>query len=428
MKAELYALHTGERMGVLARAANGRLAFRYSEAWLARTLPVPLSLSLPVLPLEYAGGEIENWLWGLLPDNEETLRRWARQFQVSARDVFGLLTHLGEDVAGAVQFVRPEREAEAIGGGEVRWLSESELAERINNLREDVTAARHAGDPGRFSLAGAQPKSAFLYRDGRWGVPGGRIPTNRIVKPASGLYDGLVENEHFCLRLAAAAGLNAARSEVRRFGDMAAIVVERYDRLTVDGDLVRVHQEDMCQALGVHPAYRYQNEGGPGVLDLFRVLAASSNPEKDRAALMRALIFNFLIAGTDAHAKNYSVLLGEHGAVRLAPLYDLASMLPYADRRRLRLAMRIGRGYELAATLPRHWHALRRKLRDVPSPVDTLEAMAHELPARAETVLADCARDGVHHPALTRLVDAIRESCRDALEHVRLFRRADKEL
>lgn len=419
---ELIVLLHGAHMGTLARDARGRLSFAYSEDWLTRDLPVPLSLSMPVVQTTYTGTGVENWLWGLLPDNEETLRRWAREFHVSARNVFALLGHLGEDVAGAVQFVRPERVDEVRTEGDIRWLSDDEFAQRVHALRNDAALARQADDPGRFSLAGAQAKSAFLYQDGRWGVPSGRIPTTHIVKPATDTYDGLVENEHFCLRLAEAAGLNAARSRVLQLDDVAAIVVERYDRVVSNGELIRLHQEDMCQARGIHPVNRYENEGGPGVLDVFDVLNASSEPRRDRERFLRAQAFNFLIGGTDAHAKNFSVLLDEGGDVRLAPLYDMASMLPYVDMQRIRLAMRIGKAYEFAHTLPRHWQALGEELRDRLSPVHLLEEYAQTLPGLAREVAQQCADEGLRNGILERLADSIDRMCGRTLEQMRLFR------
>lgn len=421
-KNNLVVLLNGEQMGLLQQDARGRLAFSYTAGWLARDLPVPLSLSLPVLPVTWKGSPLENWLWGLLPDNEEILRRWAQQFQVSPRNVFALLAELGEDVAGAVQFVRPERVDEARTGGTIRWLAQEDFDARIAALATDAALARRADDPGRFSLAGAQAKSAFLYRDGRYGVPSGRFPTNCIVKPASTSYAGLIENEHFCLRLAAAFGLNAARTRVIHAQDTAAIVVDRYDRVERRGEFLRLHQEDMCQARGMHPSLRYQNEGGPGVRDILQVLNASSEPARDRAAFMQAQVFNFLVGGTDAHAKNFSILLGAGGAIRFAPLYDIASMFPYGDFQRMKLAMRIADRYDFETTLPRHWHALGQYAREIPSPVETLEDAARRIPALAEQVAGECEQEGLQHPVFAQLVERISTMCTNVLKDVELFR------
>jgi len=419
--AELQILIGGEMMGTVIRNRHGRLTFSYSEEWLRRQEPVPLSLSMPVLPVSYGGDEIENWLWGLLPDNEDTLRRWAQSWHVSPRNVFALLEQVGEDVAGAIQIVRPDRAVAARARGKVRWLTSDELRARVTALREDAANARWAEDPGRFSLAGVQSKTALLYQDGQWGVPAGRTPTNRIVKLAAGAYDGLIENEHFCMRLAAQLGLNAASTSVMMCDDVTAIVVERYDRVDVDGQLVRLHQEDMCQTLGLHPTSRYQNAGGPSVTDLFNVLNNSSEPEVDRDAFLRAQVFNFLVGGTDAHAKNFSLLLGDGGTVRLAPLYDIASMLPYINYGRIRLAMRIGSSYSFHRTLPRHWQQLGDTLRNVNDPVQILEDYANQMQVLVRDVSTDCKADGILHPIIDRLAEEIRAMCERTISQIRLY-------
>jgi serine/threonine-protein kinase HipA len=211
---------------------------------------------MPLTRRRHADAVVRPFLEGLLPDNEAVLDRWARQFHVSAANPFALLSHMGEDCAGAVQFVRPERlDALLHRPSEVEWLSESDVAQRLRDLVEDQGTGRTVGDPGYFSLAGAQPKTALIYEDERWGVPSGRIPTTHILKPpAQPNLSGFELNEHFCLALAGALELPVARSEVRRFEDRIAIVVRRYDRARrPSGELVRVHQEDVCQALAVPP-------------------------------------------------------------------------------------------------------------------------------------------------------------------------------
>jgi serine/threonine-protein kinase HipA len=156
---------------------------------------------MPLTRSEHGHERIEPFLWGLLPDNEAVLGKWAQRFHVSARDAFGLLSGVGEDCAGAVQFIRPERLREITNSreGKVEWLTEREVAERLRHLREDHSAWRSPSDTGQFSLAGAQPKTALLFDGERWGVPSGRTPTTHILKPPTGEWDGHAENEHMCL-------------------------------------------------------------------------------------------------------------------------------------------------------------------------------------------------------------------------------------
>jgi len=319
-----------------------------------RGAATPLSLSMPLtLPVHHDA--IRPYLLGLLPDNDKVLERWARTFHASARNPFALLGHVGEDCAGAVQFVTPERvDAQLAREGGVTWMSEAEIAERIRLLRRDP-AAWHIATTGNFSLGGAQSKTALHHDDGtrRWGAPWGAVPTTHIIKPAISGLDDHDLNEHLCLAAARHLGLDAATSRIISFEGERVVLVDRYDRLRrADGTIGRLHQEDLCQALGIPPVIKYQSEGGPSPEQILGLLQS----ESCRWRFVDALAFNWIIAGTDAHAKNYSLLLSG-SEVRLAPLYDLASALPYDEMypQKLRMAMRIGGEYRIAAIRARHW-------------------------------------------------------------------------
>ena len=274
MTTHLVAFAEGLVMGTLTQAKGGRLTFLYSDEWLASSGAYPLSVSIPLASGQQGQRKIEPFLWGLLPDNGIVLGQWARKFHVSPRNVFGLIANVGEDCAGAVQFVQPERlDAVRLGARpEVQWLDEAGAADRLRALRQDQSAWRMARDTGQFSLAGAQPKTALLLENGRWGVPSGRLPTTHILKPPTGEFDGHAENEHFCLELARSFNLPVANSEIRRFEDQIAIVIERYDRFKTGGTIHRVHQEDVCQAMGLPPTKKYQSDGGPGVREIAELL------------------------------------------------------------------------------------------------------------------------------------------------------------
>jgi serine/threonine-protein kinase HipA len=208
---------------------------------------------------------------------------------------------------GSVRFAPPEELGEIINTpGAVTWLTDREVAQRLRDLRLDNTAWLGREFTGQFSLAGAQAKTALLYEDGRWGVPAGSAATSHILKPAVAGLDEHDLNEHLCVDAAGRAGLVVARTRVARFGDESAIVVDRYDRRRVEDRLVRIHQEDIAQALGVHPARKYQTEGGPGPRAVARLLRDVMPPSVADEAVWRffdALAWNWLIAGTDAHAK-----------------------------------------------------------------------------------------------------------------------------
>lgn len=406
--------------GTLTRSPGGRLAFAYDENYRRRPETTPLSLSLPKQIREHTGARLEAWLWGLLPDNDAVLRRWGRDFHVSASSPFALLsTPVGEDCAGAVRFAAHDRVEELLERpGSVTWLSEEDVAERLRELRADATSWLGRAFTGQFSLAGAQAKTALLRRDGRWGIPSGATPTTHILKPAVAGLDDHDLNEHLCLDAARRAGLIAARTGVDRFAGETAVVVARYDRIVRGETILRVHQEDLCQALGVPPARKYQNEGGPGPPQIVRLLRDALRPVAAEDAVRRfadALAWNWLIAGTDAHAKNYSLLLAG-GEARLAPLYDVASALPYGmHERKLRLAMKLGGDYRVHPDRD-PWPKAARELGLDPT---TLADRVRELAALAPDAFADAvaapAVAALDRPLPARLLDLVADRARRCL-------------
>ena len=372
---------------------------------------------MPLVSAEHGHRAVDAFLWGLLPDNDSVLERWGRRFQVSSRNPFRLLENVGEDCAGAVQFVRPERVDHLLAGSQeasVTWLNENDLVFRIAAVIADASATRLGGDAGQFSLAGAQPKIA-LYRDAeanRWGVPEGRTPTTHILKPATGAFDGQAENEHFCLQLAAELGFPTTRSWVMTCGATPVIVVERYDRIDRGGVIRRVHQEDLCQASGIRPQLKYQNQGGPSPKAIAELLYAfSSSPEEDVRRFADCLAFNWLTAGTDGHAKNYSMLMAANARARLAPLYDLASALPYPlqiQPRKAALAMKVGSHYRIHDIRRRDWEKLARELRLPPAEfIDRIVDMAGRIPDAARMTAETLRKGGMEHPVISLLSETL---------------------
>ncbi len=413
MSDELAVLLQSRLVGSLERGPRGRLAFSYSGTWRESADAYPLSLSMPLAAARHGPDVTEPFLWNLLPDSETVLARWGQQFGVSPRNIFELLKHVGEDLAGAVQVVPPDHLDRVAGHGpdEVDWITESDVAARLHALRQDAAAWRLPRDSGQFSLAGAQPKTALLQRDGRWGIPRGRTPTTHILKPPTGEWGGFAQNEHFCLRLAQKLGLPVATSRVQRFDEELAIVVERYDRLPVGDRIVRVHQEDLCQSLGVHPAVKYQSEGGPGVPEVVEALRTySSSSEEDVQTFLDALGLNWLIGGTDAHAKNFSVLIGSRARVRLAPLYDIVSRIPYDPwhPNELRLAMRIGDEYLLGRIHPRQWEKLAQQIdRPTTAVWQRVLDVAVAIPDALRKTEEEVKQQGLDDAVLDRLVQRV---------------------
>jgi serine/threonine-protein kinase HipA len=404
----------GDRLAGRLVRSNDKLRLVYDDAYRRSADPTPLSVSLPVAVSEHVDQDVAPWLAGLLPDNERVLARWSRTFQVP-NTAFGLLgSPVGEDCAGAVRFVAPDRLDAALSReGAVDWLDEAGVAGLLRDLRADVTAWLGQDFRGRFSLAGAQAKTALLFEGGRWGIPSGAAATSHILKPAINGLDDHDLNGHLCLQAAHGLGLTAAATSLTVFEDQGAVVAERFDRVaTGSGWLQRIHQEDLCQATGRLPALKYQNEGGPTPGELARLLRrVLAGPQAEDAVwrFFDALVFNWLVGGTDAHAKNYALLL-QGGQARLAPLYDLASALPYSkvQLKKLRLAMKFGGSYLLTGRRETTWSAAATELG---LPLSGVVARASSLAGRLPDALAEAAAEpalaGLGSPLPGRLVDAV---------------------
>jgi serine/threonine-protein kinase HipA len=354
----------------------------------------------------------------LLPDSDETLNQWGKRFSVSPRNPFGLLSHVGEDLQGAIQMVTPERADDLKKREGITFLSREALAKSFAELIRDPGATQFAQGGGQFSLAGAQRKKALNLINGKWYEPRGRTPTTHILKPPIVGLAGQIENEMFCVRLAPRLDLPAPTCWTEDFGGISVVVVERYDRrrlsgrkvLPLDkpgGEVHRIHQEDCCQALKVDPRNKYQRDGGPGMKAIMELLSGSGRPSEDRDRFMRACAYNFVIGGSDAHAKNYGLLLSARGRFRLAPLYDIASWLPYSkNRKEDRLAMSVDGHYNFDHILPRHWEAEAKK-----SSYESARALGHirdilaRLPDEAQTLFAACKQEGSATPELRALME-----------------------
>jgi serine/threonine-protein kinase HipA len=413
------------------RSANRRLTFRYDDAWRAGASAFPLSLSMPLDTAEHGHQATSAFLWGLLPDDPTVVEYWARLRGVSRTDVVAVLAHFGEDCAGAVQLVPPDQTARVIGATthtderkSIEWLSEDDVAALLRALRRNPAAGRSATTQGQFSLAGAQPKTT-LYHDhdrNRWGVPRGRVPSTHIFKPPVLDLEDLAYNEHVCLHLARELGMAAAASTVQHFGDETAIVVERYDRVRTSGLTTRVHQEDMCQALAIQPTRKYESDGGPSLSDVATLLAQhSSDALVDVARFVEANVLNWLIAGPDAHAKNYAVLHGAGPEHRFAPLYDVITALPYPKltSRGTTLAMAVGGERAGDAISGSHWRTVARAVALSPNTlIDRIVELGENIPAAIERVIARPGGDAEVRRIVARLAEPIAKHTRRCLKRL----------
>lgn len=358
----------GRRIGALHRATSGAVAFEYAADWLAWDHAIPVSLSLPLRDQRYVGAPVIAVFDNLLPDNDAIRLRIAERIGAEGTDAYSLLSIVGRDCVGALQFLDEGAEPGPVGVVEAVPLADAEIADLLAHLAM-APLGLAPDDAFRISIAGAQEKTALLWWEGHWHKPLGTTPTTHIFKPQIGrLPNGIdlsnsVENEHFCLTLLGELGLPVAATRIARFADAPVLVVERFDRLHArDGRLLRRPQEDMCQALSVPPTRKYEDRGGPGIASIMQLLAASDDPAEDRARFMTAMATFWLLGASDGHAKNFSLHLTPGGRFRMAPLYDVLSVDPslaarQIDSKQMRLAMAIGdkRRYRIGEIAPRHF-------------------------------------------------------------------------
>ena len=355
-------------VGRLRRLSSGAVDFQYDPSWLAWKHALPISHSLPLREDRYPGDPVVAVFDNLLPDPEPMRRRIAERVGAEGHDAYSLLAKLGGDCVGALQILPEGREPGPAGVVEGREADDGEIAAIIRNL---AIAPLGLDDDAAFriSIAGAQDKTALLYWHGKWHVPRGTTATTHIVKPQIGMLpNGIdmsrsVENEHLCLELAAALGLATATTEIMDFDGERVLVVERFDRLwTRDGRLLRLPQEDCCQALSVPPSLKYDADGGLGMAEILDLLRGSDAPGADQRRFVKAQIVFWLLGATDGHAKNFSIFLKPGGRFRMTPLYDVLSAQPSVDAGQLRengfkLALAVGdnRHYVINTIFPRHF-------------------------------------------------------------------------
>ncbi len=286
----------GRLVGILRRESNGAIDFRYDQEWLDWKLTFPISLSLPLREDRYVGSPVTNVFDNLLPDSDAIRKRVAERVGAAGTDAYSMLSALGHDCVGALQFLPDGVAPGPVGGVQGKLIDDTEITNLLQNL---ASAPLGMGDDENFriSIAGAQEKTALLRHDNKWYKPIGTTATTHIFKPQIGrLPNGTdlsnsVENEYLCLKLLSALGVPTANAEIDNFGSRRTLIVERFDRRwTNDGRLLRLPQEDCLQALSIPPTRKYQSDGGPGMNSIFRLLKGSDIPNDNLATFMRANI------------------------------------------------------------------------------------------------------------------------------------------
>lgn len=341
-------------VGHLIQDDRGLMVFDYVNSWLENPNVYPLSRSLPLRSERFTREECRGFFAGILPEKGNR-KLIAKNLGISPQNDFAMLEQIGGECAGAISFM-PSGQLLPEEDQTYRSLSDDDLADILEQLPRRPLMAGEEGV--RLSLAGAQDKLAVRVQGNQISLPLGHAPSTHILKPAIEHYDDVVFNELACLRLAAAVGLPTAKGEARRLQGTDYLLIERYDKMIKDGHMMRLHQEDFCQATAIPSDMKYQNEGGPSLKQCFDVLRdMSSVPVLDLPTLLDAVIFNYLIGNNDAHAKNFSLLYQGDGIIRLAPLYDLVCTVYYPELSP-KMAMKLSGEYRSDRIAMRHFEKL----------------------------------------------------------------------
>jgi serine/threonine-protein kinase HipA len=343
-----------EAIGWLRQSGDGRMQFDYlSEA------NKVLSIGMPLKKKRFDHKLCEAFFGGLLPESEAVRKVLASRFGIRASDNFALLKAIGNDCAGAVSLHDPSQVVTpSTTLARLKELSESELAEEIRQLPRRPLFV-DAVEGLRLSLAGAQDKGAVCLINNRVALPLDGAPSTHILKPNIPELENTVLNEYLCLRIAAQIGLQVPKCELRQAEDQAYLLVERYDRQVQNGCIIRIHQEDFCQALGIVSARKYERQDGPSLARCFTLIEKTEQPAVNKLTFLNYITFNYLVGNMDAHGKNFALLHTPRG-VQLAPIYDVLCTVAYA-KLTSEMAMKVGGQYRADGVTLENWQAFAKE-------------------------------------------------------------------
>jgi serine/threonine-protein kinase HipA len=411
----------GELVGSLERTGPSRYRFTYSNGAIQGDGGDPmarLSASLPLREERFRPSESAPFFEGLLPEGA-VRATIASKLGLSEANGFGMLAALGADCAGAVMVLPEDHEPSRPQGVSARPLSESQVGELLRDLPRDPLGIDVDPEGVRLSLGGVQDKLILVrLPTGAFAQPLRGMPSNCLLKPEHERFEGLAVNEAFCMRVAAAAGNEVAATELLEIDGIRCLYSGRFDRtVDADGAPVRLHQEDMCQALGLLPTQKYEAEGGPSVASVIALLRRQPNPRiaLDVNAFVRAVLTSFLLGNSDAHGKNFSLLYDPVAGVRLVPLYDIVSTAVY-DGLTPRLAMAIG-GEDDPSQVDLHsWERLAAESGLGGALPRFVQRWSSEVLAATEACLRDAEQEGWSHPVLEAIADVCRDRARRLID------------
>jgi len=426
----------GQRVGCLTRTTVGQLRFEYSSEWLQSELVRPISLSMPLSGRVHSGDVVENFFENLLPDSQPIRSRIQARFSARSNRCFDLLWHVGRDCVGALQLLPEDADSLDVRQIDAVELTEAQIADILRNYATMPLGMKD--DDFRISIAGAQEKTALLRLDDKWHRPLGVTPTSHIFKLPIGriVHSGMdltdsVENEWLCHLILKAYGIPVADADIANFEDVKVLVVKRFDRRWSEDRswLIRLPQEDICQALNIPPALKYESDGGPGIERIMTLLLGSADALADRRLFLKIQVLFWLLGAIDGHGKNFSIFLLPGGNYRLTPAYDIMSAYPLLTKRqldpqKLKMAMAVkGKSshYHWDKILYRHWLTTAQACR---FPTDEMDKIIKELSEGMDVVIEEV-RGQLPSTFPGEVAHAIFDGMKDARD--RLFRSVTSE-
>ncbi|GAA0742074.1 type II toxin-antitoxin system HipA family toxin [Ideonella azotifigens] len=432
----------GAYVGNWSLAPNAPDTLQYDAAWTQSEQGRPLSLSLPFTPgnAPHRGDKVRAYFENLLPDSKDIRERLARRFNTGSTRAFELLAEIGRDCVGALEILPEGTRSTGTAPLQAESLSEAQVAQVLRGTTT-LNAMGWGGDDDdfRISIAGAQEKTALLLRDGQWCLPRGSTPTTHIFKLPLGLIGGMkldmrdsVENEWLCALILREFGLPVATCHPLQFEDVKALVIERFDRAwwthpSGENRLVRLPQEDMCQATGVPPEAKYEADGGPGMDRILDVLDGSTTREQDRRDFFKAQLLFWMLCATDGHAKNFSLFLRPGGRYQLTPLYDVLSAYPVPGKGpsnlpplKARMAMAVrstNAHWKMRDILRRHWLALGKRHGVLTEDGREIDYLIEQIVSRTPEVIAKVGA-GLPQGWDTQVTNAIFAGLQDAAKRL----------
>lgn len=394
----------GSFVGQLQRLASGKLEFIYSDEWMISTKRRSISLSLPVFMKRHSGDIVEHFFSNILPDNKDIRERIQTRFGLLRNTSFDLLSEVGRDCIGALQLI-PEGYDTNIKSIITKSLPDREIANLLKSYR---TAPLGMADDNdfRISIAGAQEKTALLWYEEKWNLPLGATPTSHIFKLPIGFINrnGIdlkdsVENEWLCHLILKGFKIPVANAEIKKFEDVNVLVIERFDRIISPDKswIMRLPQEDMCQACGISSALKYESQGGPGIVDIMSILGGSSN-NKDQYIFMKTVFLFWLLGAIDGHGKNFSIFLKQQDRYHLTPMYDVLSAYPIVakkqlEKQKIKMAMAVkgkSKHYSWDKIQIRHWLTTAK---ECGFSKDKMMGIINEILSSAETTIEDISKN-----------------------------------